>query len=79
MMKKMTIEEIKEMLLRLKSDMQMNEMEWYKFCKRYAPTDRNTSQVSSFLSLHYGVDTRGMTAQIHQALQDLCVPPTPKQ
>lgn len=66
----MTNKQIREILLRLKKDRKMSDIEWHKFCKRYAT--RDVSTVIWLLTRNYGNMPKGIGEQIKQELQTLC-------
>ena len=68
--RKMTSRQIRDMLIRLKRDRNMTDIEWYKFCKRYA--SRDISTVVWLLTKLYGNLPKGIGKQIQEEMKLFC-------
>lgn len=66
----MTDTQVRELLLTYKKDKKMSDMEWRKFCKRYAT--RNVSTVVWEMKVLYGELPKNISVQIQEQMQAFC-------
>lgn len=66
----MTDTQVRELLLTYKKDKKMSDMEWRKFCKRYAT--RNVSTVVWEMKVLYGELPKNISVKIQEQMQAFC-------